>query len=147
MKFSHELLINLPRAEMIPLMDSWENLYFWMEGLQSHEHLSGEAGKTGAVTKMMFKIRGRDVEMTETVIRHDFPDCFDADYRSPGIFSSVKNHFEIVNEKCTRWTQDCDFQCTGFMRVILFLMPRAIRRQSHKPMQDFKKFAESRSTT
>ena len=47
MKYSCELTIDLPRDEVIALFDDPDNLVKWQPGLQSFEHISGEAGAAG----------------------------------------------------------------------------------------------------
>ena len=50
MKYSNELVINLPLEKVITLFDSEENLFKWQPELLSLEHLSGEKGKKGPKT-------------------------------------------------------------------------------------------------
>ncbi|MEM6726316.1 MAG: SRPBCC family protein, partial [Bacteroidota bacterium] len=65
MKYQVDVIIDRPRAEVIQLFDSTENLYDWMEGLQSFEHLSGTPGEVGAKSKLTFKMGKRDITMIE----------------------------------------------------------------------------------
>ena len=143
MKYTQEIVIDLPRNRVAELMDSWENLYHWMEGLKRHEHLSGTPGKVGAKTKMFFEMGKRKIEMVETVTKQDFPNHFNATYEAKGVWNEVFNTFEATGENSTKWIQECEFRCAGFMRIMIFLMPGAFRKQSLKYMQDFKKFAEN----
>ena len=54
MKYSNEVIINLPIKEVIELFDSEENLFKWQPELLSFEHLSGEKGEVGAKSKMNY---------------------------------------------------------------------------------------------
>ena len=45
MRYETEVIINLPRDRVIELFDSFENLKEWQEGLISHDHVSGTAGR------------------------------------------------------------------------------------------------------
>ena len=56
MKYSNEVVIDLPRKKVIELFNSEENLFKWQPELLSFEHLSGERGEVGAKSKMQYKI-------------------------------------------------------------------------------------------
>ena len=45
MKYTREIVIELPRDRVIELFDDADNLSKWQEGLQSFEHVSGEPGR------------------------------------------------------------------------------------------------------
>ena len=66
MKYITEVTIRVPREKVIALFDSTENLYKWQPGLKGFEHLSGEPGKEGAESRMVFAGRKGDLVMTET---------------------------------------------------------------------------------
>lgn len=66
MKYQVEISIGLPRDRVIELFDSFENLKKWQPGLKTVEHLSGEAGRLGTKSKLLYDIDGREVEMIET---------------------------------------------------------------------------------
>ena len=55
MKYSNEIIINLPVSRVVELFDSIENLYKWQPELVSFEHLSGEPGMAGAKSKLLYK--------------------------------------------------------------------------------------------
>ena len=52
MKFSVEIIINLPHAYVVELFDSTENLYKWHPGLISFEHESGSPGEVGGKSRL-----------------------------------------------------------------------------------------------
>lgn len=143
MKYSCETEINKPISEVISLFDNPDNLYNWMEGLQSFEHISGTAGQPGAKSKLKFKMGKRDVEMIETVITRNLPDEFIGSYEVKGVHNIVKNRFQKVDDNKTRYITEQEFQFKGFMKCIAFLMPGAFKKQSMKYLTAFKNFAES----
>lgn len=143
MKYSCEIEINKPISEVISLFDNPDNLYKWMEGLQSFEHISGTAGQPGAKSKLKFKMGKRDVEMIETVITRNLPDEFTGSYEVKGVHNIVKNRFQKVDDNKTRYITEQEFQFKGIMKFIAFLMPGAFKKQSMKYLTAFKNFAES----
>lgn len=143
MKYTVTIEIEKPIDEVVALFDNADNLYAWMEGLESFEHLSGEPGQVGAKSRLKFKMGKRDIEMIETITVRDLPDEFTGTYDAEGVFNIVKNRFEAINPTRTRYISEQEFQFTGFMKIFGWLMPGAFRKQSMKYLEAFKTFAES----
>ncbi|WP_343488407.1 SRPBCC family protein [Allomuricauda sp. d1] len=143
MKYTTEILIDLPRDEFIKKLDDPDNMKHWARGLESQELLSGEAGQEGARTNMRFKMGKREFDMVETIIKRNMPHEFHATYDTKGVHNIQKNYFKEEGEK-TRWISESEFQFAGLgMKVMAFLMPSAFKKQSMKYAQDFKNFAEN----
>lgn len=143
MKYTNEVVINLPLKKVIELFDSEENLFKWQPELLSFEHLSGEKGKVGAKSKMRYKMGKREVEMIETIIVNELPKEFSATYEAKGVWNEMKNHFETISENSTRWHSHSHFKFSGFMKLMGFFMPGAFKKQSQKSLDLFKSFAEA----
>lgn len=143
MKYTVTIEIEKPIDEVVALFDNADNLYAWMEGLESFEHLSGEPGQVGAKSRLKFKMGKRNIEMIETITVRDLPDEFTGTYDAEGVFNIVKNRFEAINPTRTRYISEQEFQFTGFMKIFGWLMPGAFRKQSMKYLEAFKAFAES----
>ena len=143
MRYQLEIIIDLPRARVIELFDSFENLKEWQEGLISHEHFSGAPGQPGAKTKLLYHMGRRRVEMIETIITRDLPDEFSGAYDAKGVHNIVRNHFHDQGDT-TRWVLDSDFRFHGLMRLMSLFMPsRVFKNQTTKTMQAFKRYAEN----
>lgn len=143
MKYSCELMINLPRERVIELFDSTENLYKWQPGLQSFELIDGEPGQPGARSRMMYEMNGRSVEMIETILSRNLPDEFSGTYAAKGIMNWVYNHFHEAGPDKTRWVLDTEFKFSGLMRLMGIFMRGAFPKQTQEDMERFKAFAES----
>lgn len=142
MRYKTETIINLPRARVIELFDSFDNLKKWQEGLISHEHLSGEPGQPGAKTKLLYYMGKRRVEMIETIITRNLPDEFSGAYDAKGVHNIVRNYFHDQGET-TRWVLDSDFQFHGYMRIMAIFMPSSMfKKQTRQTMTAFKQYAE-----
>ena len=145
MRYTEEIALNLPRERVIELFDSFENLKQWQEGLVEIEHLSGEPGQPGARTRLLYDMGRRKLEMIETIITRDMPDEFSGTYDASGVHNIIKNTFHDEGET-TRWRMDCEFQFSGFMRIMAFFMGQGrFRAQTRKGMENFKRFAEGAS--
>ena len=143
MKFSVAVEIDKPLDDVIRLFDDPDNLYKWMEGLESFEHLDGVPGQVGARSRLRFKMGKREFEMIETITERDLPFSFAGTYDADGVVNVVRNKFEPLGDDRTLYTSENEFQFRGFMKLVALIMPGAFRKQSMKYLQDFKRFAES----
>lgn len=143
MRYSSEILIELPRKQVIDLFDDADNLFEWMKGLQSVELISGEAGQVGAQSKMSFEMGKRHIAMVETILERKFPDYFKTAYETKGVYNEVENFF-IEEGEITRYRTVHYFRFDSWaMRLMAKLMPKAFKKQSMQYLKDFKAFAES----
>ena len=143
MRYKTEVFINLPRERVIELFDSFENLKKWQEGLVSFEHISGDPGRPGAKTRLLYDMGRRRMEMIETIIERNLPDEFSGTYDASGVHNIVRNYFYDEGER-TRWVLDSEFQFRSFMRIMsLFIPGSKFREQTRGSMEAFKRFAEN----
>jgi carbon monoxide dehydrogenase subunit G len=142
MKYTVETEINLPIARVVELFDDPENLKHWQPGLISFELISGTPGQTGAKSKLKYKMGKREIEMIETITVRNLPQEFSGTYEAKGVFNIVKNYFRPVSDNKTKYINETEFQFSGFMKLIGFLMPGAFRKESEKYLRQFKEFAE-----
>lgn len=143
MKYTTEIVVDLPRDEFLKKFDNTENMKHWQRGLVSYEMLSGKPGEEGARMNLKYKMGKREIEMVETIIKRNFPEEFHATYDAKGVHNIQKNYFMEEDGK-TRWISETEFQFSSFgMKFMAFLMPGAFKKQSMKYAQDFKNFAEN----
>lgn len=81
-----------------------------MTGLQSIEHLTGNAGEKNSTTKMLFKEGKREIEMIETIIQNNLPEEFIASYEAKGIFNLAKISFVSLTDTKTKYLTEQEFQ-------------------------------------
>lgn len=142
MKYTSEIEINSPVDRVIELFDNPKNMDKWMKGLLSFEPISGNPGQVGAKSRLKFKMNKREIEMIETITVRNLPDEFSGTYETKGVFNIVKNKFVALPNNRTRYISEQEFQFTGFMKLIGFLMPGAFKKQSMQYLTDFKNFVE-----
>jgi len=144
MKYSIELNLEAPRSVVIELFDNPDNMKKWQSDLQRFEHISGEPGQVGAKSKLKYKMGKRAIEMVETITVNNLPDEFSGTYETGGVWNEVNNHFSETGPEQTRWRLNTEFQCGGFfMKLMMFFMPGAFKKQSSKFMHNFKEFVET----
>jgi len=143
MKYSVQIDILLPIDRVIELFDNVDNLYKWMDGLQSFETFEGVQGEVGAKSRLIFKMGKKDVEMIETITAKNLPTEFSGTYEAENVFNIVENRFVKLSETETRYISKQEFRFKGFMKIIAFLMPFAFKKQTLNYLKKFKSFAES----
>lgn len=143
MKYTTEIIINKPLEIVANKMNSTDNMLHWQEGLVNTEHLSGTPGEFGAKMKLNYDFGNRKMELIETITKSNFPDEFHATYTTKGIRNIQQNYFKSIDAEKTKWISKNEFQPTTFaMHAMLFLMPRAFKKQTKTFMTNFKGFVE-----
>ncbi len=143
MKYTTEIIIDLPRAKFVEKLDNPENMKHWQKGLVSYKQLSGIPGQEGAKMELNYDMGKRKLTLIETIIKRNLPYEFHATYDAKGVHNIQKNYFNDIGENTTKWISEAEFEFSGFlMKAMAFLMPGAFKKLSLKYPQDFKAFAE-----
>lgn len=143
MKYTSEVVVDMPLMEFIKKFDSMENMKHWQRGLVSIEHISGEPGMVGAKMKLNYKIGKKKIAIIETVTYRNIPSEFHGTYSAEGVDNFQENRFEETANGNTKWISKSEYLPLNFMmRTMLWLMPKAFKHQSRQYMTDFKNFAE-----
>lgn len=143
MKYTCEITIDKPLAEVIEKLDSAENMKHWQKGLIGYEFIEGEPGQEGAQMRLDYKMGKRAMSLTETIVKRNFPHEFHANYDTKGVHNVQQNFFEELPNGQTKWTSHSEFQFAGFgMKLMGWLMPGAFKKQSMKYLNHFKEFVE-----
>jgi len=145
MKYTCEIIIDLPREEVIRKLDNADNMKHWQRGLVSHEFTEGTPGQVGSKMALEYQMGKRNLKMTETIIENNFPTAFHATYSTKGVNNIQRNFFhEESDGQQTRWESQSEFKLDSLgMKVMGWLMPGAFKKQSMKYLKDFKNFAEN----
>ena len=56
MKYTVDIIIDLPRPKVVTLFDNPDNMHKWQPDLVSFDHLSGDPGQPGAKSKLHYKM-------------------------------------------------------------------------------------------
>ena len=141
--FTVHVDIDLPRDEVITLFDNPDNLLKWQKGLQSLEHVSGEPGKPGAISKLVYLHNNKRVELTEKVTERNLPDEFKGEYSWDGGYNTLVNTFIPLSMNRTRWESTCEYYFHSFsMKLMGFFFAGMFRKETQLFLDNFKRFAE-----
>jgi len=143
-KYSIESVIHLPRDQVTALYGDPEHYPKWQAGLAGRELMEGTPGVVGAKHKVLFQMGKRSMEMTETLITNDMPDEFTLEYEAKGVDRNrVRTLFSDTEGGDTKLVVEQEFEFSGCMKVMGFLVPGAFKKQSQRYMDAFKAFAEN----
>ena len=144
MKYTCEIIVNVPLEEFVSKMDNADNMKHWQRNLLGYEFLEGEPGQVGSTMKMSFKDKKREFSLVETIIKNDFPNEFQASYDADGMHNIQKNYFTAIDDNSTKWVSEAEFQSSKLMfKIMMTLMPGMFKKTSKQYMEDFKAFAET----
>jgi uncharacterized membrane protein len=141
MKYTCEILIDLPRDHVLQHFENLEAMSKWQTGFISLEHVSGEPGQQGAVSTLRYEMNGRKIEMTETITSRNLPDEMSMTYEAKGVVNYIRNLFSEAGGQ-TRWVAENEFQLSGFMAVMGFFGKGQFIKQTQNDMERFKVYAE-----
>jgi hypothetical protein len=142
MKYSNDTIIDRPVAKVVELFDNPDNIRHWQTGFVSFTPISGTPGQPGAKARLLYKNGNREMEMIETVVVRNLPHEFSGYYEMKGATCTVKNFFKPVDGTKTHYHSESEFQFSGFMKVIAWLMGSGFKKQTQKFVDNFKAFAE-----
>ncbi|WP_101447846.1 SRPBCC family protein [Aquimarina sp. MAR_2010_214] len=142
MEYELDIEIKIPINQIVEKFNNEENIKHWQKGFVSMEHISGEKGKAGAISKLTYKMGKQEVEMIETITLLDLPESFHLTFDTKNAYNIQENYFEELSNGNTKWISKNEFKFSGFMKIMRFLIPGSFKKQSYTYMEDFKAFAE-----
>lgn len=139
------ITINQPAEKVWELFMNSDNFQYWLTGFVSAEHLSGNIGETGSVSKLKFMERGKVMEVTETVLI--------AKPNQQYTFMMKHKTFEIETDirfisfgQRTEMIQTAQFSPKGFfMKLLMLIVKGAMKKRMANELFSFKKFVETKS--
>lgn len=144
MKFTLELPIKKPCAEVWKAFDNPQNMNKWQPSLISFQTISGTQGQPGAVSKLTFEERGRQFELIERVTHRAEPNRLDGVYENNFADNIVRNTFIEKGKDQTLWVVETEFKFkTLVMRVLGPIMKKTFVARTQKDMERFKEMVES----
>ena len=144
MKFTVELPIHKPRAEVWNLFDNPENLNKWQPTLISFDPVSGLTGQIGAVSKLTFEENGRQFSLTEKIVFRDEPQRLDQLYENNFADNTVRNTFVEQDNNQTLWLVETEYKFkTLIMRILGPIVKKNFVARTQKDMERFKEMVES----
>jgi len=148
MKYSQSIIINKPLAEVVKKVDSFENLKYWQDGFEGFTHLDGEPGQKGATTMLHYSIKGKPLDLKETIIESNLPTIFKAKYECDPMDNYMTVRLEAIGKDKTIYKTEVEYvRLKGLMmKMIANLLPSMFKKQSAKWNRQLKAFIETGET-
>ena len=144
MKYTTNIILELPRNKVIQLFEDSSLLEYWQRGLKSTKLIKGKDGEVSSKRKLKIELEGQKITMFETIIDKKLPDYWHGLYTGKGFKSTQKNYFTMVDKNKTHWKCESEFKFSGFMILVSKVLPDIFKKRSNLVMKDFKNFAENR---
>ncbi|AUC82011.1 SRPBCC family protein [Lacinutrix sp. Bg11-31] len=143
MKYTSQIIVEVPLELFIKKLDSLENKKHWQRGLESVEHVSGDPGRIGAKMKLNYSFGKRKMTLLETITENVSTSELHVIYDTKGMHNIQHNYFNQTQEGYTKWICKSEFIPTNFfMHFMTLLAPKSFKKQSMVYLNDFKNFAE-----
>ena len=137
--------IQRPADKVWELFMDPDNLQYWLTGFVSAEHLSGNIGETGSVSKLKFMERGKLMEVTETVLMAKPNQQYACIMKHETFEAETDVRFISFGQR-TEMIQTVQFSPKGFfMKLFMPIIKGALKKRMASELLSFKNFAESRS--
>ena len=148
MKFTGSVDVDRPLHVVADLFADPDKRSEYQDGFERWEPVSGTPGEDGAVSKLYYSARGREMVLKETVVANRLPDSFEAYYEHSHMDNTLKTTFTPLGENRTRYEIEGEYTALrGFMpNLMAKLFPRIFTKQAQSWLDNFKVFAEGTST-
>ena len=145
--YSSEIIVDKSIKEAWAVMNDESKVSQWLKGITNMEHVSGEKGAVGAVTKYTFNEDGQESIVFETIksirpddhIAMDFvvEDVMSMDYKVNFVEKAGKTHI-----KSSTVTKGIGL----FMQSMVSFMESSMQAQEDENMNNLKKLIEENTT-
>lgn len=146
MRFTGSVDVDRPLQVVADLFADPDNRSEYQDGFRSWEPVGGTPGEDGAVSKLYYSNRGRDMVLTETVVANRLPASFEAFYEHSHMDNTLKTIFTALDANRTRYDIEGEYTALrGFMpNLMARLFPGVFTKQAQTWLDNFKTFAERR---
>lgn len=144
MKFTCRVEINLPKEKTVEIWKAPANLKHWQDGFDHYEHLSGKMDTVGSKGMLHYNIKGKPMELEETIIEINLPHLMEGEYVHKHMTNRMRNTFQELGPEKTIWTAEIHYiKFNGlFMKLFAFFGKGVFKKQTQKWLDQFKVFAE-----
>lgn len=143
MKYTLELTLNKPRAEVWQVFIDPDKLNQWQPALVQTEQLEGTAGQPGSVTKLTYNNGEREFSLTEKITHRADPEQLDQLYQNQFADNTLKNIFIESGKDTTLWKVEVEFKFkTPMMRLVGPFVKKRFAANTQRDMKRFKALVE-----
>lgn len=136
--------INKPVEKVWELFMNPDNLKHWLTGFVSAEHISGNVGETGSVSKLKFMERGKLVEVIETVMAATPNQQYSFEMEHNAFHAKTDIRLVSFGNR-TEFIQTVEFFPKGLMmKLMMPIVKGAMKKQMANELINLKNFIETK---
>lgn len=147
LSYTSEIIVDKPIKEAWAVMSDESKLDQWLKGLTKIEHISGERGGVGGVTKYTYVENGQESEIVETINAISPNESISMDFVMEDVMNmDYKVDFQRKDGK-TQIKSSTTTEGIGiFMRSMLSFMKGSMLSQENENMGNLKKLIEANTS-
>jgi len=136
--------INAPVEKVWEVLMNPDNLQHWLTGFVSAEHLTGTVGEKGSTSKLKFLERGKEMEVTETVLQVKPQQQYTINMTSKTF--EVETDIRLISfGHRTELIQTVQFFPQGFfMKLLMPVIKGAMKKRMANELFSLKNFIETK---
>jgi hypothetical protein len=132
MKIENVVEIDKPPSEVYDFLMDEENLTLWIKNFVRLEHLEGEPGEVGSISKHIYDEDGRTVEFVEEIIANEKNELLTGILRNRFVEITINNKIKSIKKNYCQLTVTSELVPKSFFYKIMFLFSKKkmIKRQT-----------------
>ncbi len=145
--YSSEIVVDKPMKEVWAVMNDESKTSQWLKGIKKQEHISGEKGKVGAVTKYTFEENGEESIVMETIKALRPNEHIAMDFVMEGVMEMDYKMDTYIKDGKTHIKSSTIAKGIGlFMRSMVSFMTGTMQAQEDENMNNLKQLIEANTT-
>ncbi len=147
LSYNSEIMVDKPINEAWAVMNDESKISQWLKGIKEVEHVSGEKGTVGAVTKYTFDEDGQESIIFETIKTIRPNEHITMDFLMEGVMEmNYQVDFTEKDGKTHIQSSTVNKGIGMFMRSMLSFMKNSMQAQEDENMSNLKKLIEENTT-
>lgn len=145
--YDSAITVDKPLKEAWAVMNDESKITEWLKGITKIEHVSGEKGTVGAVTKYTFEENGQKSEILETITSISPEESITMTFVMEGVMEmDYKVEFVETAGKTQLKSSTINRGVGVFMRSMMSFMKGSMQKQEDENMGNLKKLIDGNTT-
>ena len=147
LSYDSEIVVDKPAKEAWAVMNDESKIDQWLKGISKVEHVSGEKGKVGAVTRYTYLEDGQESVILETIKSIGPDEQINMDFEMEGVMNMDYTVKFVEKDGKTHIKSSTITEGQGmFMRSMVSFMKGTMQAQEDENMSNLKKLIEANTT-
>lgn len=147
LSYSSEITVDKSINEAWAVMNDESKISEWLKGIKKVEHVSGEKGTVGAVTKYTFDQDGQESIILETIKSIKPKEQISMEFLMEGVMTmDYQTNFSEKNGKTHIKSSTVTKGVNMFTRSMISFMKNSMQEQEDENMSNLKKLIEENTT-